>query len=127
MTLEEIIFSVLSNSNSLESKVSTKIYPIKVAQNKQVPFITYHVEKGTPNSGKREISSFDTYLIDIDIFSNKFSEVVEISGIVRELFEATEYSNGTKSAQFDFVEITEDYKSESEFYNKTVKIIGHIF
>ena len=86
MTIEEITYSILTGYSGITATVGTKIYPIKVAQNKQVPFITYTILKGTPNAGKRELSSFDTYMNDIDIFSNKYSEVILMQNMVRSEF-----------------------------------------
>lgn len=125
MKVEEIIFSVLASDPSISNLVGDSIFPLRIAQGKQVPFITYLVKEVEPNSGKKELSVHDTYFIDIDIFSGSFSQIVELVDLVRACFEGITFTSDEILCDFDFLTIKEDYKNDAQLYNRTVSIIAH--
>ncbi|MCH7411155.1 DUF3168 domain-containing protein [Belliella sp. DSM 111904] len=125
MKVEEIIFSILSSDSDIAGIVSDNIFPLRAAQGKQVPFITYISTNIEPNSGKNEKSVHDTYLIDIDIFSDGFAQIATLVDLVRNCFEAVTFTSESILCDFDFLTIKEDYKNDAQLYNKTVSIIAH--
>lgn len=125
MRIEEIIYKLLSEDSNISNIIQDKIYPLRAAQGKSNPFVTYTIKNATPNSGKKELSSFDSYLIDIDIFSDSFSEVNQLSYLIRSKFEAFTFNEDGTFCDFDFLTYGESYGNDSQMYNKTVSIIGH--
>ncbi|MEB2775231.1 DUF3168 domain-containing protein [Algoriphagus sp. D3-2-R+10] len=127
MKVEEIIYSILFADVNINNIVGNNIFPIRAAQGKNLPFITYTVTSIEPNAGKREVSAFDTYMIDIDIFSATFSQLISLVDSVRENFEAVNFESDGVGVEFDFLNIKEDYKNDAQLFNKTVSIIGHYY
>ncbi len=125
MKVEEIIFSILTSDPSIFNIVGDNIFPLRIAQGKQVPFITYTIKSIEPNSNKKELSMLDTYLIDIDIFSNSYSQIITLVELVRDNFEAMNFTSGDILCDFDFLTIKEDYKNDAQLFNKTISIIAH--
>lgn len=125
MKVEEIIFSILSTDSSIYDIVSDNIFPLRVAQGKQVPFLAYTIKSIEPNSGKKELSEVDTYLIDVDIFSDSYSQLITLVDLVRDNFEANTFTADGVLCDFDFLTIREDYKNDAQLFSRTVSIIAH--
>lgn len=125
MTIQEIIYKILSEDQMISNIIGDKIYPLTVSQGKMIPFVTYTVESMTPNSGKGEISVFDTYRIEIDIFSDKYSTLNNLTNLIRGKFEAFTYFENNIFCEFDFITLKESYENDAQLYNITVIIIGH--
>tara|TARA_R110002020_G_scaffold464747_1_gene685769 strand:+ start:105 stop:491 length:387 start_codon:yes stop_codon:yes gene_type:complete len=125
MKVEEIIFSILTSDVSIYDVVADNIFPLMIAQGKQVPFIAYTIKSIEPNSGKKEKSEVDTYLIDIDIFSDSYSQIITLVDLVRDNFEAITFTTDDDFCDFDFLTIREDYKNDAQLFNRTVSIIAH--
>jgi len=125
MRVEEIIVSVIKADETISS-LTDRVYPLRAAQSKTLPFITY-TTRVEPNSNKNEKSLFDSYFIDIIIFSDRYSTLNTLADSVRSLFEAVDFVNDNVYVNFDFLTFREDYDNVGDIYNKTVSIIGHYY
>lgn len=126
MRLEEIIVSILKDDSTISTLANNRIYPMRAAQSRNLPFITY-TTRVEPNSNKNEKSLFDTYFIDIIVFSDKYSSMVELADSIRGLFEAVDYASDNIYVSFDFLTFKEDYDNNGDVYNRSVSIIGHYY
>ncbi|WP_268034824.1 tail completion protein gp17 [Algoriphagus sp. PAP.12] len=124
MKVEEIVYQLLSTNPDITNEVLNQIYPLRIAQGKQLPFIAYTVKSVEPNGGKKEKSEFDSYFIDVDVFSDKYSQVNSLADLVRDAFEAVTYEGEDALCEFDFLSFREDYKNDAQLFNRTVGIIG---
>ncbi len=126
MKLEEIIVSILREDETITSVAGSRIYPLRGAQSRTMPFLTFS-GRVEPNSNKMEKSLFDTYFVDIIIFSDSYQSLITLTDAVRSLFEAVEYSNENIYVSFDFLTYREDYDNNGNVYNKTVSIIAQYY
>ena len=73
MNAGNAIYTILSNAAAVTTIVGTgsncRVYPMHVAQGKQMPFISYMVTNVQPRPSKDSASTLDTYTVQINCFA----------------------------------------------------------
>ncbi|MCH7396561.1 hypothetical protein MM236_01115 [Belliella sp. DSM 107340] len=126
MNLIEYIVLRVNNDSGLQSIINNNFLPL-VNQNQydNLPLVTYIVSDETPISNKLEKAEVDEYIIEFDVFSDRFFQLENICNLLRDLFEAHKAIIDNKEFSIDFLNFKTSYKSDAKVYNKTVRIIAH--
>jgi hypothetical protein len=127
MSIEEIIYGILSSDTRITDVVGTNIFPIVGAQNRKLPLLTYTVNTIEPNSGKNDKSYFDTYFVEIDIFSEDYLQLAKLHDDVRDNFEAVKVTFDTVSCNMDYLTTKKDYETKAELFNTTLSVLAHFY
>lgn len=92
MITGKVIYGILSVDTAVKALVSTRIYPLVAAQDTAVPFITFRTVQRRPSNTKINPSYLDVYEVEINIYSNSYTNACAISDAVRA---ALDYKKGT--------------------------------
>jgi hypothetical protein len=125
MNVAEIVYNQIISDQTVFSIVNDSVFPIRAAQNKSVPFVTYIITDISPNSGKKELSIFDDYTIEIDLFTDKYKDITILVDAIRSIFENYTFTDDNTFCDFNFITIKEDYKNDAQLYNKTIVLMAH--
>lgn len=85
------IFNTVKNhapATALIGTSPTRFYPAGNApQNTQTPYATYQIISGLPENYINQTPDVDEFGLQVDIFSDKYSEVISLSTAIRDAVE----------------------------------------
>lgn len=77
------IYSILSNDAGVTALVGTKIYPDIIPLGTAYPATVYSVVSTTPTNVKDGASTLDATVVQVDIYSDDYSEAQSIASAIR--------------------------------------------
>ena len=83
MIVGKAIYYLLTNATDVTDIVSTRIYPEVAQQDADLPFIVYNVTNNEPTDTKPEPSKLDTAQVEVNIYSDSYRQVIDLSVAVR--------------------------------------------
>lgn len=120
--IQAAVYDILSNSPSIEAIVQDRIYPVTFHQKKQWPGVVFQITESEGFDAKREGSQMDNYDVQIDVYSENFDQVINLSREVRNLFE--NYSGTHGSVQIiktRWMRSNDGYSENPELFRITSK------
>lgn len=78
----KVIYNLLSSNTGLTSTIGTKIFPLVLSENTELPAITY--ERTYTNEFNRD-SFISTSTFDLNILSENYSESIDIASKIDEI------------------------------------------
>ena len=99
MEVGKAVFEILRSDADVltlvsESGNNPRIFPsrYKFPTNVLLPYITYQVVSDQPNNTKNGVSQYDYVTIQINIYDNRYGDMIDLAGKVRT---ALDYTSGT--------------------------------
>jgi hypothetical protein len=99
MEVGKAVFEILFLDSDVQPLISEsgsnpRIFPsrYKFPSNVLLPYITYQVVSDEPNNTKNGVSQYDYVTVQINIYSNRYSNMIDLAGKVRT---ALDYTSGT--------------------------------
>jgi hypothetical protein len=83
MTVDTIIFGILSGNSAVTGVVGTKIYPSQAPQLTSFPFVVFETISTMPNNTKSGASEMDKYRIQVTTLSKDNNQANDIADKVR--------------------------------------------
>jgi hypothetical protein len=83
MTVDTIIFGILSGNSAVTGVVGTKIYPSQAPQSTSFPFVVFETISTMPNNTKSGASEMDKYRIQVTTLSKDNNQANDIADKVR--------------------------------------------
>ena len=121
MSVESEIKNRLTTDASVTAVFGTRIYPLVLPQNPTLPGAQYAIIDGTPRENLFAKAGLYRFEIQIDIFANKYSEVVSGEDAIRRSLQS--YDNvGTGSIQaIHHIMSMDDFEKEIANYKKVLR------
>jgi hypothetical protein len=130
MEVGKAVFEILFLDSDVQPLISEsgsnpRIFPsrYKFPSNVLLPYITYQVVSDEPNNTKNGVSQYDYVTVQINIYSNRYSNMIDLAGKVRT---ALDYTSGTfRGVVVDKIffqnqnELFDDSAGEQGFYGIT--------
>lgn len=106
----------------IESLLSSTvdIYPIRAIEGKAVPYAVYSVVSNAPTNTKQGVSRLDVVRVQIDVYSNLYSQCVSLSDSIRTALDR--YAGTVSTVVVDkivFENETDGFDDEAEYYRRT--------
>lgn len=89
----KLIHSALLSDNDIYSVVNNRVFPLRVDEGTQYPFIFYTRVNLYPETGDKDGWYDDTVQFQISVESDDYDESCDIADLVRDLFENNVMSN----------------------------------
>lgn len=86
LSINKTIYSILSSNTDITNKIEQNLFPILAPKDTSLPTIIYSRIKLEPTDNKD--LQLDKVYVQIDIFSNTYSESIEIAENVRACLES---------------------------------------
>ena len=83
MIVGKAIYHLLTNATDVTDIVSTRIYPEIAQQDADLPYIVYNVANNEPTDTKPEPSKLDTAQVEVNIYSDSYTECIDLAVAVR--------------------------------------------
>jgi len=83
MTVDTIIFGILSGNSAVTGVVGTKIYPSQAPQTTQFPFVVFETISTMPNNTKSGVSEMDRYRIQVTTLAKENNQANDIADKIR--------------------------------------------
>ena len=99
MEIGKAVFEILFLDSDVQPLISEsgsnpRIFPsrYKFPTNVLLPYITYQVVSDEPNNTKNGVSQYDYVTVQINIYHNRYGDMIDLAGKVRT---ALDYTSGT--------------------------------
>jgi hypothetical protein len=83
MTVDTIIFGILSGNSAVTGIVGSRIYPSQAPQTTSFPFVVFETISTMPNNTKSGASEMDKYRIQVTTLSKDNNQANDIANKVR--------------------------------------------
>ncbi len=83
MSVDSIIFGILSGNSAVTGVVGTKIYPSQAPQATQFPFVVFETISTMPNNTKSGVSEMDRYRIQVTTLAKENNQANDIADKIR--------------------------------------------
>ena len=83
MIVGKAIYHLLTNATDVTDIVNTRIYPEIAQQDADLPYIVYNVANNEPTDTKPEPSKLDTAQVEVNIYSDSYTECIDLAVAVR--------------------------------------------
>lgn len=83
MTVGKAIYYLLTNATDVTDVVSTRVYPEIAQQDADLPYIVYAIANNEPTDTKPEPSKLDTAQVEVNIYSQSYTEAIDLAVAVR--------------------------------------------
>jgi hypothetical protein len=83
MSVDSIIFGILSGNSAVTGVVGTKIYPSQAPQTTQFPFVVFETISTMPNNTKSGVSEMDKYRIQVTTLAKENNQANDIADKIR--------------------------------------------
>jgi hypothetical protein len=83
MSVDSIIFGILSGNSAVTGVVGTKIYPSQAPQTTQFPFVVFETISTMPNNTKSGVSEMDRYRIQVTTLAKENNQANDIADKIR--------------------------------------------
>lgn len=83
MSVDSIIFGILSGNSAVTGIVGTKIYPSQAPQTTQFPFVVFETISTMPNNTKSGVSEMDRYRIQVTTLAKENNQANDIADKIR--------------------------------------------
>lgn len=99
----KVIYGILSADSALTNLISTRMYPIRVAQNALFPCLQYNIIDIIPVKSKSKSGDSDFSRVQINVYGTTYAQSTVIADRVRTLLEA--YSGTVSSIKVSYIEL----------------------
>ncbi|SIS88576.1 hypothetical protein [Belliella pelovolcani] len=127
MSIEEIIYNVLSESEDLKSIFGDNIHPL-TSKKQKLPALMYTIFLTDVNHSKNSKSIMDIYTLRLHIFSEDYKEVIDAVDIIKELLDYKELVDDDNNILIDlirFISYTDEYEEKPELFNRSIDFSIH--
>jgi len=83
MIVGKAIYYLLTNATDVTDVVSTRVYPEIAQQDADLPYIVYAIANNEPTDTKPEPSKLDTAQVEVNIYSQSYTEAIDLAVAVR--------------------------------------------
>ncbi|WP_200974431.1 hypothetical protein [Echinicola sp. 20G] len=130
MTVEEIIYQVLSASTELQAIFGENVFPLVGSSGKKLPVLLYEVKQVEVDHTKVSKSLKDGYLLKLNVFSENYKEVVDSVTILKELLDYKTFTDEEDNVVIDLVRFesfSDEFEENSELYHRGVNFTLLLF
>jgi len=123
MTVGKAIYYLLTNASDVTAIVGTRIYPEVAQQNAALPYIVYNVSNNEPSDTKREPSKLDTAEVEVNVFSEKYTQAIDMGVAVRAALDRVKGTySGVNVQSIQYINEIIDFDEPQRAYNITVPV-----
>ena len=120
MTVGKAIYYLLTNASDVTAIVGTRIYPEVAQQNAALPYIVYNVSNNEPSDTKREPSKLDTAEVEVNVFSEKYTQAIDMGVAVRAALDRVKGTySGVNVQSIQYINEIIDFDEPQRAYNIT--------
>lgn len=121
MDIEEILYTLLKEDESLNEIFNGNIHPISGKKNK-LPVLLYQLFQIDSEQSKTKGELKGEYILKLHVFSEKYTDVIDSIKKLKELldFKLIEDNGITVIDLIRFNSFTDEYNESSELYNRTL-------
>ena len=83
MTIEEVVFDLLSTAQGVRSLVGLRIYPVQTEESAEFPFVIYQEAENVPALTHDGAGDSDRHSMDIDVWALDYPEAKRLARAVR--------------------------------------------
>lgn len=119
MNIGLYIYDQLSTDSALTDLLGgVNIFPVQIAQDQAYPAITYSTINKLPKNTKDGVLNQEETRIQVDVFAKKYSDLVDLSGRVREILDGKGGVLADIIVEYcRFVDVAEFYNDDRELYH----------
>jgi hypothetical protein len=118
MTVGKAIYYLLTNSTDVTDIVSTRVYPEIAEQNAALPYVVYNIANNEPTDTKPEPSKLDTAQIEVNVYSESYTECIDLSVAVRAALDRVKGTyNGVNVQSIQYLNEIIDFDEPQRAYN----------
>ncbi|MDR7130689.1 hypothetical protein J2X69_003046 [Algoriphagus sp. 4150] len=129
MSVEEVIYDVLSNDVNVTNIFGSNIFPLSAKKSK-LPALMYRIFITDTNETKLTPSLKDFYILRLHIFSEDYMDVINAVKHLRNLLDFKEFSDDEDNVVIDLIKFesfTDEYEEKPELFNRVMDFSMHIF
>jgi len=122
MTVQEIIYAVLSGSADVNEIFHGNIFPLSTKK-QMLPAILYQVEQTEVNHSKTGPSILDVHSLKLHLFSEDYLELARANKIIKSLLDFKEMTDGLGETVVELARFegnTEDYSTTDDMFTQTL-------
>lgn len=118
MIVGKAIYYLLTNATDVTDIVSTRVYPEVAQQDADLPFIVYNVTNNEPSDTKPEPSKLDTAQVEVNIYSDSYTEAIDLAVAVRAALDRVKGTyNGVNVQSIQYQNEVIDFDEPQRAYN----------
>jgi hypothetical protein len=120
MIVGKAIYYLLTNATGVTDIVSTRVYPEVAQQDAALPYIVYNVTNNEPTDTKPEPSKLDTAQVEVNIYSDSYTEAIDLAVAVRAALDRVKGTyNGVNVQSIQYLNEIIDFDEPQRAYNIT--------
>ena len=118
MIVGKAIYYLLTNATGVTDIVSTRVYPEVAQQDAALPYIVYNVTNNEPTDTKPEPSKLDTAQVEVNVYSNSYTEAIDLAVAVRAALDRVKGTyNGVNVQSIQYLNEVIDFDEPQRAYN----------
>jgi len=118
MTVGKAIYYLLTNATDVTDVVSTRVYPEIAQQDADLPYIVYAIANNEPTDTKPEPSKLDTAQVEVNIYSQSYTECIDLAVAVRAALDRVKGTyNGVNVQSIQYLNEVIDFDEPQRAYN----------
>ena len=118
MIVGKAIYYLLTNATDVTDVVSTRIYPEIAQQDAALPYIVYNVANNEPTDTKPEPSKLDTAQVEVNIYSDSYTEAIDLAVAVRAALDRVKGTySGVNVQSIQYLNEVIDFDEPQRAYN----------
>ena len=118
MIVGKAIYHLLTNATDVTDIVSTRIYPEIAQQDADLPYIVYAIANNEPTDTKPEPSKLDTAQVEVNIYSDSYTEAIDLAVAVRAALDRVKGTyNGVNVQSIQYQNEIIDFDEPQRAYN----------
>jgi len=118
MIVGKAIYYLLTNATGVTDIVSTRVYPEVAQQDAALPYIVYNVANNEPTDTKPEPSKLDTAQVEVNIYSDSYTEAIDLAVAVRAALDRVKGTyNGVNVQSIQYLNEIIDFDEPQRAYN----------
>ena len=118
MIVGKAIYYLLTNATDVTDIVNTRVYPEVAQQDAALPYIVYNVTNNEPTDTKPEPSKLDTAQVEVNIYSDSYTEAIDLAVAVRAALDRVKGTyNGVNVQSIQYLNEIIDFDEPQRAYN----------
>jgi len=118
MIVGKAIYYLLTNATDVTDVVSTRVYPEIAQQDADLPYIVYAIANNEPTDTKPEPSKLDTAQVEVNIYSQSYTECIDLAVAVRAALDRVKGTyNGVNVQSIQYLNEVIDFDEPQRAYN----------
>ena len=120
MTVGKAIFSLLLGDADLRAIVDNRIFPEVAQQDAVLPYVVYNISSNEPSDTKREPSKMDTAQIEVNLYSESYTQCIDMATHVRAALDRVSGTySGVNVQSIQYIGEVIDFDEAQRTYNIT--------